>query len=67
MSTTSTSERLYSVAVAADRLNMSRYAVYRLIASGDLEALELPLRGGTRITDSALAKFQQRLKKARRT
>lgn len=54
-------EQLHRVAAIAARLDMHRVSVYRLIHSGDIEALEVSRKGARkpsfRISESALQKF----------
>lgn len=54
-------EQLHRVSAVAERLDMHPVSVYRLIHSGDLEALEVSRRGAKkpsfRISETALRKF----------
>lgn len=62
--------RLYDIDETAERLQVGRATVYRLIAAGDLEACDAAptgsLRPKTRVSDEAIAKFiESRTRKAK--
>lgn len=52
--------RYLTVGEAAERLAVSNKTIRRLIERGELDAIQLPLRGGLRVSEQALRDFVER-------